>query len=128
MKICRYTALVGMSCLAWMILDAAPVFALEETGGIGLTVAQLYDEASEDHRGYLVVLDVFKDGPAHLGGVQSGDIITHVNDRMTKSRALNDILKNDIRGAQGDDVQLRIWRSSQKERLKIKLSRVPMMY
>ena len=115
-------------CLVWMALAVNPLFALEETGGIGMTVAQLYNEISEDHRGYIVVLDVFKDGPAYNGGVERGDIITHINDRMTKARELNDILKNDIRGTEGTDITLRIWRYSSKERLEIKLIRVPIIY
>ena len=107
-------------CLVWMALAVNPLFALEETGGIGMTVAQLYNEISEDHRGYIVVLDVFKDGPAYNGGVERGDIITHINDRMTKARELNDILKmtsaepkeRTLRCAYGATARKSDWKSS----------------
>lgn len=55
-------------------------------------------------------------------------IQVETNDRITKSRDLADILKNDIRGAEKTDIHLRIWRPSLKKRLRIKLTRVPMIY
>lgn len=115
-------------CLIWIVGTSATVSALEETGGVGMTVAQLFDDGSQDHKGYVVVLDVFKDGPAQVGGVESGDIITHINGRMTKSRELKDMLQNEIRGAEGREVHLKIWRYSLKKRVELKLIRAPIIY
>lgn len=119
-----FCLLVLFCCL----FTAASSSALEETGGIGMTVAQLYDETATDQRGYIIVLDVFEDAPADTGGVKRGDIITHINGLMTKGRDLDDILKNDIRGAEGATVFLRIWRHSIKKRIELEITRVPMIY
>jgi C-terminal processing protease CtpA/Prc len=35
-----------------------------------------------------VVLDAFKDSPAHIGGVEAGDNINHINGRLIKSMDL----------------------------------------
>jgi C-terminal processing protease CtpA/Prc len=84
-----------------------------------VTVAQLYDETKKDHKGYLFVLGVFKDGPAQSGGVERGDIITHVNGRITKGRDFMDFLRNEIRGAEGKEVILKIWRYSLRKDWKL---------
>lgn len=120
---------VAVFIFTWVLaLPSTALFALEETGGIGMTVAQLYDESTQDHRGYLVVLDVFKDSPAESAGVERGDIITHINGQFTKGKDLMGILKNEIRGTEGTEVKLKVWRYSTKKRLEIKLTRVPIFY
>lgn len=124
-RLCSLVALVFVLLLA---LPCSSLFALEETGGIGMTVAQLYDETTQDHQGYLVVLDVFKDSPAESAGVERGDIITHINGQFTKGKDLMNVLKNEIRGTEGTEVNLKIWRYSTKKRLEIKLTRVPIFY
>jgi C-terminal processing protease CtpA/Prc len=126
----RVNLFIGVSLLTAFLLTISytSLFALEETGGIGMTVAQLYDETTKDHKGYLVVLNVLKDGPAENGGVERGDIITHVNGKITKGRDLVDFLRNEIRGTEGKEVTLKIWRYSQEKRLEIKLIRRPMFY
>jgi carboxyl-terminal processing protease len=119
---------IGALWLIWFIGFCLPAWALEESGGVGMTVAQLYDETAQGNRGYIVVLDVFKDGPAESAGVESGDIITHINGRITKEKDLKNILQAEIRGPEGQEVTLRIWRYSQKKRIEIKVIRTQIFY
>jgi C-terminal processing protease CtpA/Prc len=106
----------------------SPSFALEETGGIGLKIAQLYDYVHEDHRGSLVVLDVFKGYPAEEGGVQKGDIITHIDGELTRGKDFKTILYNELRGESATQITLKLWRASTKNRFSIKMTRVPTIY
>jgi carboxyl-terminal processing protease len=124
----HWASVLTVVCLFCLLGGFSPVWALEETGGVGMTVGQLFDDGTQDHKGYVVVLDVFKDGPAQVGGVEPGDIVTHINGRATKGRELKEILQKEIRGAEGGEVNLKIWRYSQKKRLEIKLTRTPMIY
>jgi C-terminal processing protease CtpA/Prc len=127
MKKVRYFS-IALTMALLLIFPIKLSYALEETGGIGLTVAQLYDETTRDHKGYIVVLNVMKDGPAEKSGIERGDIITHINGNMTKGRELMDFLKNEIRGPEGKEVTLKIWRYSQEKRLEIKVIRTLIFY
>ena len=44
---------------------SAPLCQEEEEmpGGIGMKIFQLYDQTSENHKGHIVVVDVFEDSP-----------------------------------------------------------------
>lgn len=128
MKRAQLFSLVAVIFILLLALPGTPLFALEEKGGIGITVAQLCDETTQDHRGYLVVLDVFKDSPAESAGIERGDIITHINGQFTKGKDFMGVLKNEIRGTEGTELELKIWRYSTKKRLEIKLTRVPIFY
>ncbi|MBI5605068.1 MAG: PDZ domain-containing protein [Deltaproteobacteria bacterium] len=128
MKTVKLFSLGALMVVFMLTIPFTPLFALEKTGGIGMTVAQLYDETTEDHKGYLVVLDVFRDSPAQNGGIERGDILTHINGRMTKGKDFMELLRNEIRGPEGKEVTLKIWRYSLEKRLEIKLIRVPMSY
>ena len=106
------------------------VMAVEETGGIGLKISQLYNYATkeDDKRGSIVVLDVFKSSPAQKYGVQRGDIILKVNDQETKNFDFLTILHDYLRGPSFTEVKLEIWRPSIQEKFEIILQRVPMVY
>jgi carboxyl-terminal processing protease len=123
-----FFSISGVFFLIWFIGLCLPAWALEETGGVGMTVAQLYDETAQGKKGYIVVLDVFKDGPAESAGIESGDIITHINGRITKEKDLINVLKEEIRGPEGEEVTLRIWRFSQKKRIEIRVIRAQIFY
>jgi carboxyl-terminal processing protease len=112
----------------WIAQSATAIFALEETGGIGMKIAQLYDDIRDDHRGSLVVLDVFEGSPAKASGIEKGDIITHIDGELTRGKDFKKILFNELRGGATTEVTLKIWRASTKKRLAIKLIRVPMIY
>lgn len=112
-----------------MILGCAfSAYGLEETGGIGMKVAQLYDYIRDDHRGSIVVLDVFPNSPAEKAGIQRGDILTHIDDKLTRGKEFKKVLQDDLRGNEGSEIKIKVWRSSSKQRLEMTLIRVPMVY
>jgi C-terminal processing protease CtpA/Prc len=113
-----------------MSFSANMVFAVEETGGIGMKISQLYNYTTneDDKRGSLVVLDVFKGSPAQRYGVQRGDIILQVNDVVTKNHDFLDLLHNHLRGPSFTEVKIVIWRPSLQEKFEIVLQRLPMVY
>jgi C-terminal processing protease CtpA/Prc len=114
----------------WLFFTAGTLPAVEETGGIGLKVGQLYDYTTtdEDKRGSLVVLDVFNGSPAHLQGIQKGDIIFQVGEVLTRRRDFNDILHNLLRGVSFTEIKLVIWRPSKQEKIELTLQRMQMVY
>ena len=109
---------------------ADTTLAVEETGGIGMKISQLYNYTTknDDKRGSIVVLDVFKGSPAQKHGIQKGDIILKVNDEITKNSDFLDLLHNYLRGPSFTEVKLEIWRPSLQEKFDITIQRVPMVY
>lgn len=113
-----------------MCLSANSLMAVEETGGIGLKVSQLYNYSTkeEDKRGSIVVLDVFKGSPAHRRGIEKGDLIIKVNGQLTRKNDFYEILENHLRGPAHTDVELILWRPAANERMEVIIRRVPMVY
>ena len=109
---------------------ANTVMAVEETGGIGMKISQLYNYTTkdDDKRGSIVVLDVFKGSPAQKHGIQKGDIILKVNDEITKNNDFIDLLHDHLRGPSFTEVKLEVWRPSLQEKFDIIIQRVPMVY
>jgi C-terminal processing protease CtpA/Prc len=106
------------------------VMAVEESGGIGLKVSQLYNYTTkdDDKRGSIVVLEVFKGSPAQKHGIQKGDIILKVNDEVTKNHDFKDLLHDHLRGPSFTEVILEIWRPSTQEKFEFTMQRNPMVY
>lgn len=119
-----------VATVSFLSVAFAPIslFALEETGGLGMKIAQIYDYIREDHRGSIVVLDVFKGGSAEEAGVLPGDIITHIDGELSRGKNFRSILSTEIRGEPGEEITLKVWRSSSRKRIVIKMIRVPMIY
>ena len=115
-----------------MIIIFTPVhlFALVETGGIGIKVAQLYNRTTgvSNHRGSLVVLDVFRHSAAERAGMEKGDVILKVDDVLTKNFDCEDLVKDYLRSPSFTEVTLIIWRSSTKDKLTIIIMREPTIY
>ena len=128
MKKIRLNVLVAAASFFLLTFSSSALFALEETGGIGMKIAQLYDYIREDHRGSIVVLDVFKGGSAESGGIEAGDIVTHIDGELTRGKDFKTVLLNELRGEPATEITLKIWRPSTKKRMEIKLIRVPMIY
>ena len=126
----KQISLVAAVVSLMIIFTSVDSFALVETGGIGIRVAQLYDYApsTTDHRGSIVVLDVFKQSTAHRAGIQKGDVILEVNDVITKHHDFKDILENHLRSPSYTQVTLIIWRSSTNEKLTVNIMREPTVY
>jgi C-terminal processing protease CtpA/Prc len=106
------------------------VMAVEESGGIGLKVSQLYNYTTkdDDKRGSIVVLEVFKGSPAQKHGIQKGDIILKVNDEVTKNHDFKDLLHDHLRGPSFTEVILELWRPSTQEKFEFTIQRNPMVY
>lgn len=106
------------------------VMAVDESGGIGMKVSQLYNYTTknEDKRGSIVILDVFKGSPAHKHGVQKGDIILKINDEVTRNNDFTTLLHDHLRGPSFTEVTLEIWRPSIQEIFVIIIQRAPMVY
>jgi carboxyl-terminal processing protease len=102
--------------LAWAVICFAVLFSLqtayatEEFGGLGMVVAQLYDEEIENGRGDIVVLVVLPKGPAAKAGIRAGDTITHIDGEMVSGRTFDDIVTGDLRGPIGASSRLTVKR------------------
>ena len=59
------------------------LYAMEGVGGIGIEVYQLYNHMAQDHRGNIIVVNVFKESPAEEYGIAIGDIILEIDGRKT---------------------------------------------
>jgi len=126
----KQISLVAAVVSLMIIFTSVDSFALVETGGIGIRVAQLFNYApnTTDNRGSIVILDVFKRSAAHRAGVQKGDVILEVNDVITKHHDFKDILENHLRSPSYTQVTLIIWRSSTNEKLTVNIMREPTVY
>ncbi len=124
--------LVRAGCVCALLLLSltvlTPAANAFETGGIGMTVAQLYDHSQDDPKGHLVVLDLFPGKPADQLGIHRGDIILRINDVDTAGKDLQTILNKYLRGKADTEVTLLIWRTSAKKKFKISMNREPISY
>ncbi len=127
----KYRLLMVMAAALFMVcVTTGSLMAVEETGGIGLKVSQLYDYTTQDEnkRGSIVVLDVFKSSPASRHGIEKGDLILQIIDVITRGHEFMDLLHTQLRGPSHTDVKLIMWRPSIMEKFEIELRRMPMVY
>jgi carboxyl-terminal processing protease len=85
-----------------------------EFGGLGLEVTQ--------QDGVIKVMSPIDDTPAARAGIQPGDFITHIDSEAVLGLSINDAV-NKMRGAAGSKITLTIRRASEKEPLKLVLTR-----
>lgn len=85
-----------------------------EYGGLGLTVTL------ED--GAVKVIAPFEDTPADRAGIQAGDYITHLDDELIFGGTLDEAVEQ-MRGAPGTSIELRVVRPGQDEPLEFTLTR-----
>jgi carboxyl-terminal processing protease len=95
----------------------------ERFGGVGLTVAQLFDQESKGNRGDLVVLDIMENSPAVDKNIKSGDIITHIDGKEVKGEEFGSIILKRLRGEIGSLVEITIKRPRETKPLSVKLKR-----
>ncbi len=88
--------------------------ATGEFGGIGI------DVSIED--GFIKVIAPIDDTPAAAAGIMAGDLITRLNGKSIKGKALDETVKQ-IRGVPGSDVTLTVFRKRQQKTLEITLTR-----
>lgn len=115
--------------LAYLILAAAGAGTLgaaepERFGGLGLNVAQLYTQETQDHLGPVVVLGVLPGTPAEAAGIEPGDVITHVDQKPIAGKEFRSIVLNLLRGEVGSTAKLTVKRGSEGEKAKSRMVEV----
>lgn len=86
-----------------------------EFGGLGI-------EISLDETGFVRVVAPIDDTPAYRAGMQSGDLITQIDDTPVKGMTIGDAV-NLMRGRPGTDITLTVAREGENQPLKIKITR-----
>lgn len=85
-------------------------------GGVGIDGVPLAD-------GRIEVRQLVTGGPAHLAGIQLGDIITSIDSKPTKGSDFKDIVEHRLRGRAGTKVLIVIQRPGQDKQLRFNLVR-----
>lgn len=88
------------------ILGAFPALAANSAGnfgGIGI-------DGVPWANGQIVVRQMVAGGPAHLAGIKTGDIITHIDGKPTEGSDFNQMVEHRLRGIAGTKVTLKVRR------------------
>lgn len=83
-------------------------------GGLGMEVTM--------ENGVVLVIAPIDDTPAQRAGIQSGDYITHLDDKTVRGMTLQEALEK-MRGTPGTDIKLRIARQGEEQPLALTLTR-----
>ena len=111
-----------------LLVIAVAAHAEERFGGIGISLAQLYDSDTPNHRGSLVVLHVMEGLPADAAGLRGGDVITHVNGRETAGRDFGELVIEELRGPVGSVLKVTVRRHGTEASLELEMTRVEMRH
>ena len=128
MKRNTFASLASVVLLVLVTSMPCKSFALEEVGGVGMEVYQLFNNAADDQRGNIVVVNVFKESPAEKQGIKIGDIIIEINGENTWKQDFSNLLLKKLRGPVGNGVKFKIYRPSTKQIIYTDLVRVPIVY
>lgn len=85
-----------------------------EFGGLGIEVTM--------ENGLVKVVSPIDDTPAYRAGVKSGDYISYIDGEQVLGMTLSDAVEK-MRGAVGTDIELTILRESEKEPIKLAMTR-----
>ena len=126
MKIKSIVLLIMVILFTPLLTFAADVegYGHAKKGGIGFLFLQLYDHNKSDHRGPIVVIDVFDRGTAIKSSIMKGDIITHIDGIPTKGKDYEYILEEMIRGPAFTDITLTLKRSGEGKAKEITIGRI----
>lgn len=113
-------AIVCLALLSFVQLS----YANEEFGGLGMVVAQLYDEEVENGRGDIVVLVVLPKGPAAKAGIKAGDTITHIDGETVSGKTFDEIVTAELRGPVGVSSRLIVKRPLKAKSISFIMKRV----
>lgn len=93
-----------------LILWVSTAYAadLKNFGGVGIDGVPWED-------GRIVVRQLVSDGPAHLAGIKTGDIITHIDGKQTKGSDFRHMVDYRLRGEAGTKVRINISRPGEKK-------------
>jgi len=76
-----------------------------EFGGLGIRVTM--------ENGYVKVISPIEDTPAHRAGIESGDLVTHLDGEAVQGMTLGDAVEK-MRGRVGSDIKLTIFRDGRE--------------
>ena len=108
-------------CLVLTLLSPAGAEnSASNFGGIGIDGVPWAD-------GQIVVKQLVAGGPAHLAGMQAGDIITHIDGKATKGSNFKQMVNYRLRGQAGTKVLLRVRRPGDPKPLTFELTRRQMV-
>lgn len=93
-----------------------PAAAEEEPGTTGLRITQLYDSTQPNHRGNLVVLEVWAQSPGAAAGVQKGDVIFAIDGNPLVGKDALAAFKAELGGPVGGKVRLSLLRVADDNR------------
>lgn len=100
----------------------------ERFGGVGISVAQIFDPDVDNKMGSLVVLDVIEGTPASAQDIRRGDIISQIDGEPTKGKMFEYLIVKKLRGLAGSEVKLLIERPGVKTPVNVILIRSDMVY
>jgi len=100
----------------------------DKFGGLGLKVAQIYEQETENHMGSLVVLNVLDETPASKSGIQKGDVITHIDGEPIKGKTFKYLILEKLRGEIGSKTDITIERAGVNTPLNFSLTRIEIIY
>lgn len=98
--------------------------AANNFGGIGVTVAQMYDQEIPDHLGELVVLALQEKSPAAAAGLQPADIIIEIDGVATKGKKFEILVTEYLRGIGGSRIKLKVSRQPSNKILEFEIRRI----
>lgn len=90
-------------CLTTLSLPAWAANSETDFGGVGIDGTPLKN-------GQIVIRQIIAGGPAHLAGIRSGDIITHIDGKATLGSDFHSMVQKRLRGLSGTPVVLKIKR------------------
>lgn len=110
----------GLSVVFLFMINVSAI-AEERFGGVGLSIAQLFDPATTTNAGELIVLDVLA-GDAKAKGVMRGDVITKIGQTSTNGVDFGTLVAK-LRGDVGSEVVLEVKRAGEQKPLTFRLKR-----
>ncbi|HEX5773971.1 MAG TPA: PDZ domain-containing protein [Geomobilimonas sp.] len=112
LRLCTYTLCISLALLTHALAGNSG----RNFGGIGIDGDQWAD-------GQIVVKQLVAGGPAHLAGMQVGDIITHIDGKPTRGSNFSQMVNYRLRGQAGTKVALRVRRPGMSKPLAFELTR-----
>ena len=99
------------------------VLSAEPFGGLGLVIAQLFDQSTSSKAGETVVLGVLAGSDAGARGIRPGDVIVTADGRATKGESFDTLVYNSFRGKVGSTAELTIRRTGVDSLMTFKVKR-----